>query len=409
VTDLSVPAAPFYRNRDYLLLVSAQGLSLTGREIESIVLPLLVLGLTGSPAQVGLIVATQSLPYLLFSLAAGALIDRWDRRIVMLAADAVRVAAFASLPIAWAYDALSIAQFYVVAAASGTAFVFYNIAEISCLPQIVRPDELTRATSANTVVEWIGENAGPAIGGILVGLKRSTVVGAMIAYGVQAAMLSLSLLFLGAIRKPLRTPRGEQRHLIAEIREGVGWLLAHRVIRTLAFLAMTLAVIFAPVSLALIVLARDTFHASPAAIGFMFSIGGFAGIMTALAAPWLCTRFAIGQIIVADLALWAIGLALVAIAPSMLLLTMAWLIAPAVSGVQQVVGISYRLSLVPADMQGRVNSVFRFVAWGARPAALAGGGYLIGAYGPRPVLWLAAAGMAVVAAGAFVSPIRAAR
>ncbi len=409
MTDQAAPQAPFYKNPDYLLLVSAQGLSLAGREIETIVLPLLVLSLTGSPAQVGLIAAVASLPYLLLSLAAGALVDRWDRRIVMLGADAVRVLAFASLPVAWMLGGLHVAQLYVVAAASGTAFVFYNIAEISCLPQIVQKEELTRATSANTVVEWIGENAGPAIGGVLVGLKRNTVVGAMIAYGVQAAMLAVSLLFLGAIRRPLRAPRNAPQPLLSEIGEGVTWLFAHRLILSLAFVTMAVAVVFAPVTLAIIVLARNTFHASPAAIGFMFSIAGIAGLLTTLAAPWIRTRVVVGHILVTSIALWAAGLVLVASAPSMLLLTLAWLIAPAVSGVQDVVGISYRLSLIPPQMQGRVNSVFRFFVFGARPVALAAGGFLIAGLGARQMLWISAAGMTLTAIVAFLSPIREAR
>ncbi len=403
------PPVPFHHNRDYLLLVAAQGLSLTGREIESIVLPLLVLGLTGSATQVGLIAAVQSLPYLLLSLAAGALVDRWDRRVVMLAADAVRVVAFASLPVAYMLGALHVAQLYFVAAASGVAFVFYNIAEISCLPQIVAREELTRATSANTVVEWIGGNIGPALGGVLVGLRRSTVTGAMLAYGVQAAMMGVSLLFLGAIQRKLRVERVEERALGSEVREGVAWLFAHRQIRSLAFLAMSLSVVFAPVSLAMIVLAHDTFHASPPAIGLMFTAGGVAGLLTTLTAPWIRAHFAVGHILTFGVALWAIGLIALASAPSMLVMTLAWLIAPGVSGVQDVTGISYRLSLIPPAMQGRVNSVFRFLAWGTRPLSLAAGGFLIGTIGARETLWISATGMAVTAAVAFLSPIRGAR
>src|SRR6185312_16980089 len=120
---------PLHRNLDYVFLVTAQAASITGREIEGIVLPLLVLALTGSPAQVGLIAAVQGLPSLILGLPAGALIDRWDARRVMMACDAVRTLAFASLPAAWALGALSMTQLYVVAAATGCAFVFYNIAE----------------------------------------------------------------------------------------------------------------------------------------------------------------------------------------------------------------------------------------------------------------------------------------
>ena len=143
------PRVPLHRNRDYVALVSAQGLSINGREIETLALPLLVLALTGSPAQVGFIAAAQSLPYLLLSLVAGALVDRWDRRWVMLACDAVRALAFASLPVAWLLGGVALPQLYLVAVIAGSAFVFYNIAEISSLAQVVEPAQLLRATSNN--------------------------------------------------------------------------------------------------------------------------------------------------------------------------------------------------------------------------------------------------------------------
>ena len=411
MTDKAPAHVPFYRNRDYLLLVSAQGLSLTGREIESLVLPLLVLGLTGSPALVGLIAAAQTAPYLVLSLFAGALVDRWSRKWVMLICDAVRALAFASLPLAWAFGGLHIAQLFAVAVVAGSAFVFYNIAEISSLPLVVQPSELTRATSSNTVVEWIGENLGPALGGLLVGLRRNTVTGAMIAYAVQAGILSLSLPLLGAIRGSLSVPRNAQLRvsLLAEMKEGIVWLFGHPQIRTMAFLAMALSMVFAPVMLAMIVMSRQEFHAHPAAIGLMFSLGGVAGVLSTLAASWFRAHLPAGAIMVYGVALWALGLGALASAGSMIALGAAWLILPAVSGVRDVTSISYRLSLIPAEMQGRVNSVFRFVAWGLRPAALALGGFAIGAIGARPTLWIMTAGMALTAAAAIASPLRKAR
>ena len=407
--EAAAPPVPFFRNRDYLFLVGAQGLSLTGREIESLVLPLLVLGLTGSPAQVGLIAAAQTVPYVVLSLFAGALVDRWDRKWVMLVCDAIRVLAFSSLPLAYAFSGLHIAQLYAVALVAGSAFVFYNIAEISALPLVVTPDELTRATSANTVVEWIGENAGPAIGGVLVGLRRNTVTGAMIAYAVQAAILGLLLPMLFSIRGKLRAPRSTRRSLLIEMREGIVWLFAHPQIRTMAFLAMALSMLFGPVMLAMIVMARQEFHEAPAAIGVMFSIGGVAGVASTLMAPWFRMKVPAGAIMVYGVAIWALGLGAIASAGSIIALGAAWLILPGVSGIRDVTSISYRLSLIPAEMQGRVNSVFRFVAWGLRPAALALGGFAIGALGPRPTLWILAAGMTLTAVAAALSPLRRAR
>ncbi len=399
---------PLIRNRDYLRLVGAQALSITGREIEGLVLPLLVLGLTGSPTQVGLVAACQSLPYLLLSLPAGALIDRSSRRRVMMLCEGVRAAAFATLPFAWWLGGLGMAQIYLVAAVAGSAFVFHNIAELSALPLVVDKSDLPKATSANTVVEWIGENSGPALGGLLAGAGRSTVVGAMLAYAVQAAMLAASLAFLAGIRSPMqarsRPERG--RSLAAEMGEGVRWLLRHPQIRAMALLAMALNLLFSPLTLAIIVLARTSFHAPPALIGLMFSFGGGAGLLATLASPWVRQRLRLGHLIVGGVAIWAAGLACVAASTSMLTLALAWLILPAISGIQSVAGVSYRLSLIPEELQGRVNSVFRFMAWGVQPASLAIGGVLVSLVGPRETVWLLAAGMALTALAAVASPLR---
>lgn len=402
------PRVPLHRNADYVRLVAAQGFSITGREIETLVLPLLVLSLTNSPAQVGLVAAVQSVPYLLLSLPAGALVDRWSRRRVMVVCDAIRAACFASLPVAWLLGGLSLAQLYIVAAIASSAFVFYNIAEISGLTQVVPPDDLPRAMSINTVVEWIGENAGPALGGALAGLGRTIAAGAVLAYGVQAAMLAASAGFLATIKTAMRADRAPEarRPWLREIGDGIGWLRRQPVVRTMALQAMALNIIFAPVGLALIVRTRDGFHASPAAIGLMFSAGGGAGLGAALIAPRLRARVRIGVILTGIAPLWALGLAAVAASPSMVTLAAAWLVVPAGSGLGDVASVSYRLSLIPPDMQGRVNSVFRFMAWGLRPASLAFGGWLIGAIGAQPALWCAAAAMAVVAIASFVSPLR---
>jgi MFS family permease len=406
------PRAALHRNADYLRLVAAQALSITGREIETLVLPLLVLALTGSPVQVGLVAAAQSLPYLLLSLPAGALVDRWNRKRVMIVADAVRALAFASLPLAWWAGALTLAQLYAVAAVAGSAFVFYNIAEISSLAQVAEPLDLPRAVSINTVVEWIGENAGPALGGLMVGLWRGTVAGAMLAYAVQAAMLGAGVGLLGGVRRPLGGGRAEaapRRRLLAEIGEGARWLARHAYVRAMAALAMALNLIFGPMTLAMIVEARDGFHGPPAAIGLMFTAGGVAGLAATLAAPWLRRHLAIGAIVVGGVVVWALGLTALAAAGSMLTLAAAWLIMPAASGAQEVTTMSYRLSLIPAEMQGRVNSVFRFLAWGVRPASLALGGALIAWIGARQTLWCLAAAMAATALAAALSPLRRAR
>jgi len=124
---IAAPVRPLWRNRDFILLWSDQTVSTLGTSMSLLALPLLALALTRSPAQAGFLAAVQSLPYLVFSLPAGALIDRWDRKRVMIRCDAARFIVYGSVPLAYVLGHLTIAQLYLVALVGGTAFVFVTI------------------------------------------------------------------------------------------------------------------------------------------------------------------------------------------------------------------------------------------------------------------------------------------
>ena len=140
---------PLNRNVDYLLLWGGQVVSTFGSTSTSVVYPLLVLAMTGSPAAAGTILALRSVPYLVLSLPAGALIDRWNRKRVMILCDGGRALAIATIPIALWLDALTIGQLGVVALIEGSLFVFFNIAEVAALPRLVPVGQLPQATAQN--------------------------------------------------------------------------------------------------------------------------------------------------------------------------------------------------------------------------------------------------------------------
>lgn len=408
MSSASGASAPLYRNFDYVRLVAAQLLSIVGRETGGIVLPLLVLTLTHSPAQIGWVAAMQSVPYLVLALPAGALVDRWSRKNTMFVCDAVRLLALVSVPLAWWFGHLGIAQLYAVALVTGIAFVFYNIAELAGLPLLVPKEQLPQAMSVNTVVEWTGELSAPALGGALVGLGATMIAGAMLAYGVQAAILALSLVVLVGIANPLRATTGAKAasSLWREMGDGLTWLLRHRVIRAFALLAMVQNILFSPVNIALIVLARTAYHATPQGIGLFFAAAGVSGLVGTFIAPYVASRLAIGRIIVLPVCLFAIGLSILPLVHSLWLTAAGWMLVTFSGSLGGVAAISYRLSLIPNEMQGRVNSVFRFIAWGVNPAMLAVGGVAVATLGARETLALIAAGMALTAIVATTSFLR---
>src|SRR5947209_2579172 len=130
------PPVPLWRNRDFLLLWSGQIVSAIGTEVTLLAFPLLILALTHSPAEAGLLGALRSLPFIVLTLPAGVMVDRWDRKRTMIIADTVRAIALGSIPITLLLGHLSIAQLAVVSLVEGTMFSFFNIAETACLPQV---------------------------------------------------------------------------------------------------------------------------------------------------------------------------------------------------------------------------------------------------------------------------------
>jgi len=141
----SVHHTPLWHNRDYLILLSGQTVSTLGTNVSTLAFPLLVLFLTNSPAQAGLVGALRALPYLFLSLPAGALIDRWDRKRVMILCDTGRALALGSIPIAAALGHLTLAQLYLASLIEGTLYVFFNLAQVACLPRVVTKAQLVSA------------------------------------------------------------------------------------------------------------------------------------------------------------------------------------------------------------------------------------------------------------------------
>jgi len=388
-----------WRNPNFLLLWSGHAGSTLGSSVSRLALPLLVLALTRSPAQAGLIAALQSVPYLIFSLPAGALIDRWDRKRLMIRCDAARCLAYGSVPLAYATAHLSMAQLYVVALAGGTAYVFFNIAEAAALPRVVPAQQLSRATALNESAMSASSLIGPGLGGLIISLGRTTVSGAALAYLADSLSYLASTISLGFIRMPFQAERVPvaDRSLRAEIGEGVRFLWTRRSLRAMALLTMGMNLFFGPLPLAVIVLARTNLHADARTLGLIFSAGSAGGLIGSVMAPWVKARLRIGHVITGSVASIALATPLVGAAVSVPMLLTGYALIGVMITVYNVVTISYRLMLVPDALQGRVNSVFRLLGLGSVPLGAAIGGLLLTVIGPRAELWLIAAGFALCA------------
>lgn len=366
-----------WRNRDFMLLWSGQVISTAGSGASRIVTPLLILALTNSPASAGIASALYALPYLLFSLPAGALIDRWDRKRVMIGCDVGRALALGSLPLALAFGVLSLWQIYLVAFVEGTLFVFFNVAEVAALPRVVPTVQLPEAAAQNEVAFGVAGIVGPSFGTFLY-----QAFGRGVPFLADAVSYAVSVFTLSFIRVEFQAERPtEPRNLLAEILEGVRWLWQDALIRFMALLTGGVNAAFAAAGLIVIVLAQKL-GATEAVIGLIVSVEAVGSIVGAVLGGHIQKRFRFGQVILGTV--WAMTLLfpLYAIAPHYVWLGVLGALISMMAPIYDVVQFSYRLSLIPDELQGRVNSSFRLLANGFQPLGVTLAGFLLEGIGP---------------------------
>lgn len=375
--DAAPPAKSrsLWRNRDYMLLWGGQGVSVLGSGISGIAFPFLIVQyLHGSVAEAGFAAALRAVPYVIFSLPAGALIDRWNRKLVMIICDLGRAVALGSIPVAFAFGGLSIPQVYIVATVEGALFVFFNIAEVACLPRVVSKDQLPAASGQNQATEGVANLISQPIGGAIYGF------GAFVPFVFDAISYLASVLSLGFIRTPFQAERtAERRHLLVEIREGVSWLWNQKLIRYIAFLTGALNFVFGGSFLILFWVATKHMHADAFVVGLLGAVASIGGVLGSVLGATIQKRFSFGTVIIATLWVQAIAWPFLVLAPNPYVLGAIFGLVVMMGPIYNVVQVSYRLTLIPDRLQGRVNSAVRLITFGFIPAGAAITGVLLDA------------------------------
>jgi MFS family permease len=389
-----------WRNRDYLLLWSGQVVSSIGSQFSELAFPLLILFLTGSAAQAGIAGALGVLPYLVFSLPAGALVDRWDRKRVMILCDCGRAVVLATIPLALLLGRLTIVQIYVVSMVEGTLYVFFNLAEVSCLPRVVTREQLPAATAQNITTFSLASLIGSPLAGVLYTLGR------LFPFVVDAVSYLVSALSLSLIRIQFQEERSKdkrQESVWRNIGEGLLWLWKHPLIRFMAILTGGLNLITAGRVLIIIVLAQRL-HASAFVIGVIFTIAGIGSICGAILAPIVHRRLGFGTVIIGFCWIITVSYPLYALAPNVLLLGINAAFLSLVFPSYDVVQFSYRSMLIPDALQGRVNSVFRLIAYSGQPLGLTLAGILLQSLGAVVTVFVLGTGFLILALLTTLNP-----
>lgn len=405
----SPPAASsgLLRMRDFRLLLAGAAAGQVGAQVTLVALPLVAVLVLKAPAfQVGLLTAAETAAFLLIGLPAGAWVDRMRKLPLMIRADAVRALAMASIPLAAVADVLTMAQLYVVALVTGAATVFFDVAHQSYLPELLPKERLMAGNGALETVRSSAHIAGPGLGGGLV-----QVLGAHLAIVADAIGYAVSALFLLAMKRPpeSRPEPVPGASLRKDIEEGLRFVLGHPLLRVIAattglgnfFTAMLMAT-------QTIFLVR-VIGLQPFAIGLLLSASAVGGLVGALSAGTLAGRLGQARIIWlsalttgpfallwplsgpgATAALFAIGSGVVSFG----------------AVVYNVAQVSFRQTLCPSRLLGRMNATLRFLVWGTLPLGAVVGGAVAGAFDPRVALWVCAIGFLVVPLPLLLSPLR---
>jgi MFS family permease len=391
-------SVPLRHNRDFNLLWTGQVVSGLGTRISDIAFPLLVLSTTGSPIKAGIVGFAWALPLFALTLFAGALVDRLNRKRLMIVCDVVRSLAFASLVAGIALGHVVFAHVVVVALIEGTGYVFFSVAERSAIRQVVRDEQLPAALARNQAREYISLLAGQPIGGVLFAVGRA------VPFLVNCVSYFLSVVSLAFVRVEFQeeraTPPGR---VAAEIKEGLAWFWRQPFIRDSQLVVTGSDFTLNALYLVVIVLARER-GASPLVIGLMFAFLGVGGMLGTMVAPWLARRLSMRQVVVTTMWLGAVLVPLLLAAPgritpgvlygSMMLLHPTW---------GAVVG-AYRLRMTPDAMQGRIQGITVLFSAGAVPFGTLLAGFLLQAYGATATVLVLTGVMALAALWAFASP-----
>lgn len=393
-----------WRNPDYVLLWGGQALSDIGGAVSELAFPLLVLAVTQSPAQAGFAGALRTLPALFFSLFAGVLVDRWDRKRVMIFCDTGRAISLASIPIAFALGHLTTWQLYITALLEGSLLILFKLARTAAVSQVVIPERVSTAVAQEEFIEGTTALFGPSLSGVLYSLCQ------MLPFIADALSYLVSIVTLSFIRTPFQQQRTiVRRKLWSEIGEGIIWMWRQPFIRAMTLLMGGGAFVFSGGQLMVIILAQQQ-HASAAIIGLIFAVGGAGSILGSLLAPRLEHRLTVGQSILLTRWYFALIWPIYAIAPYLLVLGTLEFGIGFVDPIEDVAYFSYRLKLIPDELKGRVISACRLFPGTMRPIGLALTGILIQRIGIYPSILFFWGCLVVMTALATLNPhIRRAR
>ncbi|MEV4375907.1 MFS transporter [Streptosporangium sp. NPDC049644] len=408
-SDAAAPQpVPLRRQRDYRLLLSARAVTETGAEVSRLAVPLTAAVLLGaSPTQMGLLTAATSLPYLLIGLQAGALADRLRRhRPVMVACDLVAAVAMTTIPVAWITGTLTVPWLIAMAFVVGTCSVIFRAVNFPHLATVVHESQRTEALAGFQSAFAVASVSGPGLAGLLVQL-----ITAPFAILVDALSFLLSALLIRRVTASETHTPAPPRGMWTEIREGLGTVVRHPVLRALCGSGTTIN-FFGGVYMALFVIyALNVLDLPGGLVGAITACFGIGGLLGAAVVPRLTRRFGENRVLVCATLLFPVDYTVAALAGGPAWRSLLLMSTTAVTSGMAIVAFSVCMGAItlretPTELRGRVNATMSFTTQGVLTLGSLAGGLLGELLGLRPVLWISAAGVLTTLVWIGLSPLR---
>jgi MFS family permease len=371
-----------------------QSVSMLGDQVTIIALPLTaVLVLDVTPAEMGYLTAAALVPNLIFSLHAGAWVDRrGNQRQIMIAADIGRGLLLATVPIAYAFDVLTIQQLYVVGFFSGVCSVLFFVAYNTVFTNLVEREHYVEANSLTNGSRAATFVVGPSIAGLLV-----QAVSGPFTLAIDAVSFLVSALFLGTIHPRQPEPEEHQR---GSVMVGARFIAGDLMLRTMLLSVATINLFnFAFWAIYFLYVTHEL-HISAAAIGLVLGTAAVGTLLGSVITGPLTRRFGIGPVYTLGVILFPLPLVLVPLAGGPRPAVFAMLVVSEfISGIGLMMldingGVIYQAA-VPERLISRFFGAFLTVNYGVRPIGSLAGGLLGETLGLRPALWIASVGALV--------------
>lgn len=362
--EVAIPSRAFgaLRHRDFRVFYVGQLLSLAGTWMQSTAQGWLVLELTDSALLLGIVTAVTSLPTLLFSLWAGDLADRADKRRIILVAQAVSLAAALVLAVLTDTGAITYPALLSLVFVLGTASAFEIPTRQSFFVELVGPADLPNAIALNSAAFNATRIVGPALAGVVI-----SAAGVAACYYANAVSYVAVIVGLLMMRLPPFVPRPRTASTLESIREGLAYIRSDRLVRTLVWLIAGMSVTALPYVMLLPVFARDVLRVGAPGLGSMLSATGAGALAAGVSLAAGRVRIPRGRLIIGAAAGFSLVLMAFALSPSYPLS----LVLLALAGFTMILNNASVNALlqsrVPDHLRGRVMSVYVFMFVGMTP------------------------------------------